>query len=66
MKGLVLLMGLLNMTIILQISNLAKSAEKIDFQTRWWKIRWWLIGIASVYEPYTKYADHYPRIMVYN
>lgn len=48
MKALVLLMGVLNMAVIVHISNLAKSADETDSQTRWLKVRWWWVGVAVI------------------
>lgn len=48
MKALVLLMGVLNMAVIVHITNLAKSADETDSQTRWLKIRWWWAGVATI------------------
>ncbi|MCH5461923.1 helix-turn-helix domain-containing protein [Lactobacillus sp. LC28-10] len=48
MKALVLLMGLLNMAVIVHISNLAKSADETDSWVRWLKVRWWWFGVAVI------------------
>lgn len=48
MKALVLLMGILNMAVISHISNLARSADNTDSQTRWLKNRWWWLGATVI------------------
>lgn len=49
MKALVLLMGVLNMAVIVHITNLAESADETDSRTRWFKIRWWWLGVALIF-----------------